>query len=376
MGPTNDEAEIEGRSAGGDLIAIVGMAMRLPGKVRNAEDFWRLLVEKRSGLCEVPPDRYNSDAFHDPDGKLGTIRAKQGYFLQQVDIRQFDNTVFTTSKKELQRLDPEQRQLLEVVYECFENAGTTSWRGSKVGCYVGVFGEDWLDLNAKETQHMGGYRFTGYGDFVLSNRVSYEFDLHGPRFVALCYGRRGANAGNDSMTVKTGCSSSLVCLDLACKAIRAGDCESALVCGTSLIFSPTMTLALSDQGLLSPTGTCKTFDAAADGYARGEALNAVYIKKASQAMQDGDHIHATIRGTRVNCDGRTQGMTIPSTTAQEALIRETYQACGLYDVSQTALVECHGTGTPVGDPREAAAVANCFGEKGVIIMSVWTLESS
>ncbi|RAH64406.1 type I polyketide synthase [Aspergillus aculeatinus CBS 121060] len=353
MGPTKDEAEIEGRSAGGDLIAIVGMAMRLPGKVRNAEDFWRLLVEKRSGLCEVPPDRYNSDAFHDPDGKLGTIRAKQGYFLQEVDIRQFDNTVFTTSKKELQRLDPEQRQLLEVVYECFENAGTTSWRGSKVGCYVGVFGEDWLDLNAKETQHMGGYRFTGYGDFVLSNRVSYEFDLHGP-----------------SMTVKTGCSSSLVCLDLACKAIRAGDCESALVCGTSLIFSPTMTLALSDQGLLSPTGTCKTFDAAADGYARGEALNAVYIKKASQAIQDGDHIRAIIRGTRVNCDGRTQGMTIPSTAAQEALIRETYEACGLYDVSQTALVECHGTGTPVGDPREAAAVANCFGEKGVIIMSV------
>ncbi|PYI31307.1 putative polyketide synthase [Aspergillus indologenus CBS 114.80] len=329
------------------------MAMQLPGKVRNAEDFWRLMAEKRSGLCEVPQDRYNSDAFHDPDGKPGTLRAKQGYFLQQVDIRHFDNTVFTTSKKELERMDPAQRQLLQVVYECFKNAGSTSWRGSKVGCYVGVFGEDWLDLNAKETHHMGGYRFTGYGDFVLSNRVSYEFDLHGP-----------------SMTVKTGCSSSLVCLDLACKAIQAGDCESALVCGTSLIFSPTMTLALSDQGLLSPTGTCKTFDAAADGYARGEALNAIYIKKASQAIQDGDHIRAIIRGTRVNCDGRTQGMTIPSTTAQEELIRETYQACEIHDISQTALVECHGTGTPVGDPREAAAVANCFGEKGVIIMSV------
>ncbi|RAH79597.1 putative polyketide synthase [Aspergillus japonicus CBS 114.51] len=299
------------------------MAMRLPGKVRNAEDFWRLMADKRSGLCEVPPDRYNSDAFDDPDGKPGTLRAKQGYFLQQVDIRHFDNTVFTTSKKELGRLDPAQRQLLQVVYECFENAGSTSWRGSKVGCYVGVFGEDWLDLNAKETHHVGGYRFTGYGDFVLSNRVSYEFDLHGP------------STPNDGMTVKTGCSSSLVCLDLACKAIQAGDCESAQVCGTSLIFSPTMTLALSDQDLLSPTGTCKTFDAAADGYARGEALNAIYIKKASQAIQD------------------------------EALIRETYQACQIHDISQTALVECHGTGTPVGDPREAAAVANCFGEKGV-----------
>lgn len=164
-------------------IAIVGMAMRLPGGVHNADDFWKMLVEKRNGLCDVPQDRYNVKGFHDPAGKPGTFKPNKGYFLQDVDIQQFDTSFFSLSKTELERLDPAQRQLLEVTYECMEDAGATSWRGSDIGCYVGVFGEDWQDLNAKETQHRGGYRVTGYGDFVLGNRVSYEYDLHGPRQV-------------------------------------------------------------------------------------------------------------------------------------------------------------------------------------------------
>jgi len=172
------------------------------------------------------------------------------------------------------------------------------------------------------------------------------------------------------MTVKTGCSSSLVCLDMACEAIRKGDCDGSLVCGTGLIFSPTMTLALSDQGVLSPSGICKTFDATADGYGRGEAVNAIYIKRLSQAIEDGDSIRAIIRGTSVNCDGRTQAMLTPSPTAQEALIRRAYEQAGIQDMSRTAMVECHGTGTSVGDPLEATAVANCFGDKGIYITSV------
>ncbi|KAL4998919.1 hypothetical protein BDV10DRAFT_200929 [Aspergillus recurvatus] len=334
-------------------IAIVGMAMRLPGKVHTADEFWKLLAEKRSGLCDIPPDRYNIDGFYDPTGKPGTIRTKQGYFLDDVDIQQFDTSSFPIARKEVERLDPEQRHLLEVAYECLENSGATSWRGKKIGCYVGVFGEDWLDLNAKETQHRGGYRVTGYGDFVLANRISYEFDLHGP-----------------SMTIKTGCSSALVGLDLACQAIRNGDCEGALIGGVNLIFSPTMTLALSEQGVLSPTGTCKTFDAAADGYARGEAVNMVYVKRLSQALQDGDPVRAVIRGTSVNCDGRTQGMITPSSTSQEALIRRAYQAARIKNMSDTALFECHGTGTSIGDPIETAAVGRCFGDKGITITSV------
>ncbi|KAL6897583.1 polyketide synthase [Trichoderma evansii] len=335
-------------------IAVVGMAMRLPGQVRSDEEFWKLLVEKRNALCDVPDDRFNVAAFSDPTGsKSGTFKPSKAYFPQDVDIKQFDTSVFPLSRTELERLDPNQRQLLEVAYECMENSGATSWRGSKIGCYVGVFGEDWEDLNTKETQHRGGYRITGYSDFVVGNRISYEFDLRGP-----------------SMTIKTACSSSLVGLDMACQAIRKGDCDGALICGVSLIFSPTMYIALSDQGVLSPGGICKTFDSAADGYGRGEAVNAVYIKKLSQALKDGDEIRAVIRGTSVNTDGRTNGMLTPSPVVQEALIRQAYRQAGIEDLSATAFFECHGTGTPVGDPIETTAVANCFGDKGIHITSV------
>lgn len=172
------------------------------------------------------------------------------------------------------------------------------------------------------------------------------------------------------MTVKTACSSSLVCVDLACEAIRRGQCSGALVCGVNLIFSPTMTLAMHEQGVLSASGICRTFDASADGYGRGEAANAILIKPLSHALRDGDSIRAIIRGTGVNTDGKTQGMLTPSSTAQEALIRRTYCQAGIADLSSTALVECHGTGTPIGDPLETMAVGKCFGEKGVLITSV------
>jgi acyl transferase domain-containing protein len=172
------------------------------------------------------------------------------------------------------------------------------------------------------------------------------------------------------MTVKTACSSSLVCLDMACEAIRNGECEGALVGGTSLMFSPTAWQTLHDQGLLSPTGECRTFDAAANGYARGEAINMIYVKRLSSALRDGDNIRAVIRGSAVNSDGRTQGMTMPSGTAQAALIRHTYALAGIEKLSETAFVECHGTGTPVGDPIETGAVASCFGHDGLIITGV------
>ncbi|TGJ79517.1 hypothetical protein E0Z10_g9254 [Xylaria hypoxylon] len=334
-------------------IAIIGMAMRLPGYVRNGEDFWNLLCQKKNALCEIPKDRFNINGFHDGSGRPGTIPTNKGYFLGDVDIQEFDPSVFPIPKKELERLDPSQRQLLQVAYECMENAGVSSWRGSNLGCYIGCFGEDWQDLNAKETQHKGGYRATGYGDFALGNRISYEFDLRGP-----------------SMTVKTACSSSLVCLNMACAAIGKGECDGALVGGTSLIFSPTMWLALHDQGLLSPTGQCRTFDASADGYARGEAVNMILVKRLSDAIRDNDNIRAIIRGTGVNTDGRTQGMLIPSPTAQAALIRRTYAVAGITNLSETAIVETHGTGTPIGDPIEAQAIAECFGDQGVIITSV------
>lgn len=162
---------------------------------------------------------------------------------------------------------------------------------------------------------------------------------------------------------------------MACEAIRKGDCDGALVCGTSLIFSPTMTMALSDQGVLAEDGICKSFDASANGYGRGEAINAIYIKKLSQAIQDQDDIRTVIRGTSINTDGRTNGMLTPSPIAQEALIRQAYKQAGIENMCETAIVECHGTGTPVGDPLEATAVANCFGAEGVLITSVSALHN-
>lgn len=173
------------------------------------------------------------------------------------------------------------------------------------------------------------------------------------------------------MIVKTACSSSLIALDMACKSLQAGECCGAVVGGTSLILSPTLSTALGDAGVLSPTGSCKSFDASADGYARGEAINAVYLKRLSDAQRDGNPIRAVIKGIASNSDGKTLGITLPGSKTQEKLIRRTYELAGLGDEAhQTAFVECHGTGTPIGDPLEAKAVANVFGEKGVYIGSV------
>ena len=157
-----------------DPIVIIGMAMRLPGRVHNGEDLWDFLSHKKSALCDVPENRFNINGFYDPSGGTGTIPVDKAYFLQDVELQQFDTNVFPIPKTELERLDPGQRQLLQVAYECLENSGVTSWRGSNMGCYIGEYGEDWADLFARETQHRGGYRCTGLQDFTFANRLSYE----------------------------------------------------------------------------------------------------------------------------------------------------------------------------------------------------------
>ena len=166
-------------------MAIVGMAMRLPGGVRTTESFWDMLINKRDGRCRVPADRYNVDAFYSAALKRGTVKTQHGYFLDDVDLRDLDPSFYSMTKSEVEKLDPQHRLLLEVVRECLENAGETGWRGRKIGCYVGVFGEDWQDIHAKDSQDFGMYRITGYGDFLLGNRVSYEYDFTGPRYFIL-----------------------------------------------------------------------------------------------------------------------------------------------------------------------------------------------
>jgi acyl transferase domain-containing protein len=213
--------------------------------------------------------------------------------------------------------------------------------------------QDWLDLRAKDGQDAGLYRIAGGHDFALSNRISYEYNLKGPSF-----------------TIKSACSSSMIALHEAFRAIQSGDCSAAIVAGTNLILSPTVSIAMTEQGVLSPDGKCKSFDISANGFARGEAINAIYIKRLSDAIEDNDPIRAIIRSTASNCDGKTAGLAMPSSESHEAVMRKAYKEADL-EPTQTAFVEAHGTGTYVGDPLEANAIARIFGsEKGVYIGSV------
>ncbi|KGO46306.1 Acyl transferase/acyl hydrolase/lysophospholipase [Penicillium expansum] len=322
----------------GEPIAIIGMAMRLPGGVRCGDEFWDMLVNKRDGFCEAPPSRCSREASSSPD--CGDLREmKKGFFLQE-DPACFDASFFSVPPHEAARLDPQQRLLLEVVWECLENSGETKWRGEKIGCFVGVFGEDWLEISHKDPQHLNQIYPIATGSFALANQVSYRFDLLGP-----------------SMTIQTACSSSLVCLNEASQALRSGECSTALVGGTSLIWGPTMTDAMTKNMVLSPSGISHTFDADADGYGRGEGINCIYLKPLRDALRDNDAIRAVIRSTVTNHDGKTPNFSQPCPISQERLIRHAYQIAGIDAIHETPVFECHGTGTAVGDVIEASVVA-------------------
>ena len=215
--------------------------------------------------------------------------------------------------------------MLEVAYEAFENGGLTidSVRGTQTGCYVGSFGHDWREMQFQDVDDLARYSLTGSSNELISNRISWFYDLLGP-----------------SMTVETACSSSLVALHLACQSLQVQESEMAIVGGTSLLLNPDMFVALSNQNFISADGLSKSFDAKADGYGRGEGFAAVVLKRAEDAIQAGDPVRAIIRATAVNQDGKTAGLNLPSAQAQARLIRSTYCAAGL-DFSDTTYVEAH-----------------------------------
>ncbi|GJC96323.1 KR domain-containing protein [Colletotrichum higginsianum] len=378
-------------------IAVCGMAARLPGEVRTPAEFWDMLMAKRNGLVDWPRSsstsdggkspatagRFDAAGFQSSTPAKNTLQAPQAYLLDHVSMGDFDPSFFPVGAKEASRMDPMQRQLLEVAYECAENAGaarnlfggntsassstnTRTCTGTRkaapdlaackdVGVFVGVFGEDWLQENVMDSQLAGLYRGTGFLDFLQANRVSFAMDWQGP-----------------SIVVKTGCSASLVALDMACHSLRAGECAAAVVLGVNLITSPLMTLLYTAQGLLSPSGCCRTFDAAANGYGRGEAVNAVFLRRLSDAERAGDPIRALVRASATGHDGRKVGQLKPDAAAQELLIRKAYALAGIPDsqFGDTAWIECHGTGTAVGDPIEMRSVANVFGRDGIVVGSV------
>ncbi|KAK5055906.1 hypothetical protein LTR84_012456 [Exophiala bonariae] len=350
---TNGHASTNGSQQNGhptpslEPIAIVGMALRLPGKIHTPEALWDLIINKKTTRGPIPMSRYNVDGFYNASNRPGSVSVRHGHFLDESDAFDvLDTSLFSMSKAEVEKLDPQQRMLLEVVWECMENAGQHDWRGSNTGVFVGTWGDDWLDFLAKDPQQTGGILNTaGAGDFAISNRISYEYDLQGP-----------------SMTIKAACASSMICLHEASQALRNGECDAAIVAGTNLILTPTGTIAQCEAGVLSPTGECRTFDASANGYARGEAINAILIKRLDDALRHKDPIRAIVRSSAVNGDGRSVGLSNPNPKAHERLIRRAYEAGGLGSPSETPYVEVHGTGTTKGDPLELEAIANVFGD--------------
>ncbi|ROT38902.1 polyketide synthase [Sodiomyces alkalinus F11] len=343
---------VENKAYGGDADStfsnidppvIVGAACRLPGDIHSPSALWDFMVEKKSAQGPIPPERYNIDGFYDKVSRSGTTNVPGGYFINE-DVRDFDNTFFGINNLEATYMDPQQRKLLEVVYECLASAGTTmeSVSGSNTGVYVANFSVDYQPLMIRDPDYLHRYISTGSGATIMSNRISHIFNLHGPSF-----------------TIDTACSSSIYALHQALNAMKASDCESVIVASSNLMLSPELHVAAAKSGVLSPTGTCHTFDASADGYGRAEGINAVYIKRLSAALRDGNPIRAVIRGSAVNASGRTPGIALPSGKLQEVVMRKAYTDAGL-DFTGTDYVECHGTGTNVGDPIEVDSVGRCF----------------
>ncbi|RYO87212.1 hypothetical protein DL762_004340 [Monosporascus cannonballus] len=326
-------------------IAIIGAACRLPGQVSNLGSLWDMISNAKTGHCKVPADRWDAELLHHPDpDRKGTMAVKHGYFLQQ-DISHFDAPFFSTTAKEAAAMDPMKRLLLEVSYECIENAGIPmeSLANSQTGCYVGCMTNDYELLSAHDTQELGYSAATGLSEAMIANRVSWFFGLRGP-----------------SLTLDTACSSSLYALHLACQALKLGEAEQALVAGVNLILYPNCMEQFSGIHMLSPEGISHSFDDRANGYGRGEGIGCLIVKRLSDALRDGDTIRAVIRHTGVNADGKTPSITQPSSEAQADLIQRTYAAAGL-PLTSTEYFESHGTGTPVGDPIELSAIASTIG---------------
>lgn len=329
-------------------IAIIGMGCRFPGGANAPEAFWQLLDKGIDAITEVPAERWDINAYYDPNpGKPGKMYTRYGGFLSQVD--QFDPYFFGISPREAVSIDPQQRLLLEVSWEALESAGMVPDRlaSSQTGVFVGVTTNDYAKLLTPfgELNHIDAYYITGNPLNAVAGRLSYTLGFTGP-----------------CMAIDTACSSSLVAVHQACQSLRNGECTQALAGGINLILSPENTIALCQAQMLAPDGRCKTFAADANGFVRGEGCGVLLLKRFTDAVAAGDNILALIRGSAINQDGPSSGFTVPSKTAQEALIRSSL-ALAKVEPSEVSYVEAHGTGTSLGDPIEVRALAAVLGEK-------------
>ena len=324
-------------SYNGEPIAVIGMGCRFPGGVGSVEAFWEFLRTGQCGVAEVPADRWDVNAFYDPDPRApGKMATRYGAFIDGVD--QFDPLFFGISPREANFMDPQQRVLLEVAWEALERAGIAAddLTGSSTGAFIGISTTDYaMQFVGRDIDAFVG---TGNAHSIAANRLSYVLGLQGP-----------------SMAVDTACSSSLVAVHLACQSLRAGECDLALAGGVNLLLLAETMVNFSQARMLAADGRCKTFDAAADGYGRGEGCGVVVLRRLSDAIASGGPVLAVVRGSAVNHDGRSNGLTAPNGPAQEEVIRRALAAAGV-DPLDVGYVEAHGTGTPLGDPIEVRAL--------------------
>ncbi|RYP45629.1 hypothetical protein DL768_008066 [Monosporascus sp. mg162] len=325
-------------------IAIVGLGCRFPGSATSISSLWEMLTKGESAWSEIPKDRMDiSSYFHPDNARQGSIPFRGAHFLRQ-EVGAFDNSFFSISADEAKAMDPQQRMLLEVAVEALDSAGIdrSSIRGSETGVWVGSFVKDYEQIVLRDPDNAPKYGATGNGIAIMSNRISFFLDINGP-----------------SMTIDTGCSASLVCVHNAVQSLRDGEVDLALAGGAGLILTPATMMPMTALNFLSPDGKCYTFDSRANGYGRGEGIGIIVLKRLEDAIRDNDNIRAVIRGSRVNQDGRTAGITLPSSEAQIRNIRGVYAKAGL-DFDKTAFVECHGTGTKAGDWREVKAISDAL----------------
>ena len=327
-------------------IAVIGMGCRFPGEADTPEAFWSLLERGDDAVTEVPPERWSLEKTFDPDpDRPGKSYTKWGAFLNGID--RFDAGFFGNSPREAIAMDPQHRLLLEVAWEALEHAAIAppSLARSRSGVFIGMTGTDYADLQLKANriEELDAYFGTGISHSIAAGRLAYTFDFQGP-----------------AIAFDTACSSSLVATHAACQALRAGECDLALGGGVNLMLSPDGHISTSRARMMSFEGRCKTFDAAADGYVRAEGCALLVLKRLSDAQADGDRVLAVIRGTAINQDGRSNGLTAPSAAAQESVIRAAL-ADARVEPAAVDFVECHGTGTTLGDPIEIRALDAVFG---------------
>ena len=329
--------------AQGPAVAVVGMACRFPG-AGDLASYWALLRDGGNAISEVPEGRWSIDELYDAEPlKPGKVSTRWGGFIDGVE--DFDRRFFGVTAAEAESMDPQQRILLELFLEALTDAGIvpSTLGRTGAGVFVGISQSEYGAMQARSRAEIGGYTGTGSALSITANRVSYFLNLRGP-----------------SMAIDTACSSSLVAVHQAIRSVRSGECEVALVGGANLLLTPEPTIALSKAGMMAADGSCKPFDDRADGYVRGEGVGVIVLKALDAATRDGDRIHAVLRGSAVQQDGRSNGLTAPNPAAQEELLRKACCDAGV-EPADVRMVEAHGTGTRLGDPIEAAALGRVFG---------------